>query len=196
LISISLFVGYNLIYGLKGGIDNAAHIGGLIAGLIIGYTYTFNLDEEDEINLKYKIVGTLSIVFSVITFIVYNGLSNDLAIYSSRMKEFDDMEKMALEIYSRVNYEPKEELLYDIKDRGIYYWNQNIDLINEVDKLNLPDDIHKKNSKIKLYCELRIKSFQLIYKAVSEETNKYDIEIKNYDNQIQSIINDLQGNNN
>ncbi|RXR21402.1 rhomboid family intramembrane serine protease [Flavobacterium amnicola] len=193
LTSISIFVGYNLIYGLKGDIDNAAHIGGLIAGLIIGYAYTFNLDEENQVNLKYKIVGTFTIVFSVVTFIVCNGLNNDLAVYSSRMKEFYDMEKMALEIYSRVNYEPKEELLYDIKDRGIYYWNANIDLINEVDKLNLPDEIHQKNSKILSYCELRVKSFQLIYKAVSEETNKYDLEIKNYDNQIQTIINELNG---
>ncbi len=194
LASIAIFVGYNLITGLKGGIDNAAHIGGLISGFIIGYAYTFNLNEENEAHLKYKIIGALTLVFSFLSAIVCSGLTNDIAIYDAKMNDFNEMEKMALEIYSRVNYEPKEDLLYDIKDRGIYYWTENINLINEVDKLNLPSEIHQRNSKIKLYCELRIKSFELIYKAVAENTDKYKVQIQNYDVQIQSIMNELKEN--
>lgn len=37
LITTSVFVGYNLLYGLTGNIDNAAHIGGLISGMLVGY---------------------------------------------------------------------------------------------------------------------------------------------------------------
>ena len=35
LTSILIFVGYNLVYGMKAGIDNAAHIGGFVAGAVI-----------------------------------------------------------------------------------------------------------------------------------------------------------------
>lgn len=192
LTSIAIFVGYNLIYGLKGGIDNAAHIGGLIGGAIIGFTYTLFFDEENSRNLKFKIVGSLTIGFTLISFIICSGLTNDMLIYDEKMKEFNDMEKMALEIYHKANYLPKEDLLYNIKDRGIYYWNENINLINEVDKLQLPDEIHKRNSKIKIYCELRIELFELLYKAVAEDTDKYNTEIEKYNDQIKSLMDELK----
>lgn len=36
LTSILIFIGYNLLMGLSGNVDNAAHIGGLVGGFIIG----------------------------------------------------------------------------------------------------------------------------------------------------------------
>lgn len=36
LISTIIFIGFNLLMGISGGIDNAAHFGGLISGFIIG----------------------------------------------------------------------------------------------------------------------------------------------------------------
>jgi len=46
LINAAIFVGYNLIFGLVGSIDNAAHIGGLLSGIVVGYILYFTLDRD------------------------------------------------------------------------------------------------------------------------------------------------------
>jgi len=43
--SLLFFVGYNLIYGMKGGIDNAAHLGGLLGGLVLGVFFPSTVQE-------------------------------------------------------------------------------------------------------------------------------------------------------
>lgn len=53
LINNAIFIGINLIIGFTGGVDNAAHIGGLLSGFIIGYVMYFFIDEPKP-NGKYK----------------------------------------------------------------------------------------------------------------------------------------------
>jgi membrane associated rhomboid family serine protease len=53
LINNAIFIVINLIIGFTGGIDNAAHIGGLFTGFIIGYIMYFFINEPKP-NGKYK----------------------------------------------------------------------------------------------------------------------------------------------
>ncbi|WP_342648514.1 rhomboid family intramembrane serine protease [Mucilaginibacter sp. CSA2-8R] len=54
LLNNALFIGINLLVGISGGIDNAAHIGGLVAGVIMGYILYFFID--DSANTKSTII--------------------------------------------------------------------------------------------------------------------------------------------
>lgn len=49
LTSTLVFVGFNLLMGFTGGIDNAAHIGGLISGFVIGLIMSKQLKQQAEI---------------------------------------------------------------------------------------------------------------------------------------------------
>lgn len=191
LASIAVFVGYNLINGVKGGIDNAAHIGGLVSGLIIGYALIPALKKPEDNRLKFGIIGLLTLVVMLASFTVYKKLPNDIGIYETKMNEFATMENMALKVYSLPEGSSDETILYEIKDKGIYYWNESITLIDGLKDLDLPASIRTRNRILKEYCELRLKSYELLYKAVSEKTDQYDQELNAYNKKIEAKINEL-----
>lgn len=193
LTSIVFFVGYNLINGLKGGIDNAAHIGGLVGGLVIGYSLIPSLEKPNENKLKFGTIGLMSILILVSSFVIYKKMPNDIGTYDTKIKGFVSMEAMALEVYNLPPNTPNDKILYGIKERGIYYWNENIKLIDSFKNLNLPIEIRTKNRLLKEYCVLRIKSYEILYKAISEKTDLYKPQIEYYNKQIDAKIKELGG---
>jgi rhomboid protease GluP len=195
LTSISLFVGYNLLFGLKGGVDNAAHIGGLLSGIVIGYALIPGLKKPEQKSLKFGALGMLTILVLAASLVVYKKLPNDIKTYDDKIKVFADMESKALEVYKLPEDAPRDKMLYEIKEVGIHYWEESIKLIESFDKMELPAPIKTRNSVLKEYCELRIKCYELIYKAVSEDTDQYKEQIDDYNTQIEAKIKQLSGGN-
>lgn len=195
LTSIGVFVGYNILNGLKAdsGIDNAAHMGGLLSGLVIGYAFIPSLRKPDEDKLKF---GTISLLFTLLlifSFVVYRVLPNDIGTYEAKMKEFASMEETALEVYSLPTDTPNDKLLYAIKDKGIVYWKKSIDLLDSFKEMDLPPQVRTNNKLLREYCVLRLECYELLYKAISEDTDRYQMQIDSYNNRIQLIINELGG---
>jgi len=191
LMSIAFFVGYNLIYGLKGGIDNAAHIGGLLGGLVIGYAFIPSLKNNKENKLKFGTIGVLTCLILVSSGIVLTKTSNDIGIYDTKIKQFASMESKALEVYNLLENASNEEILHAIKDQGIYNWNESIKLIDGFKKLDLPLEIRRRDQLLREYCEVRIKSYKLLYKAISEDTDQYNSQIEECNKQIEEKIAEL-----
>lgn len=203
LASIAVFLSYNLLTGLRGGIDNAAHLGGLISGILIGYIYVPSLRKTTTSGLRPIVVGLAAALVTLPSVIVYKILvrnaeqtkrtfEQNIAKYNREMERFISMESMALEFYRMPRRTPKEELLYNIDDRGIYYWNENMKLIRELDSLDLPPELHERNKRIIRYCQWRIKSYRLIYKAVEQETNTYNDSIDFYNREIGLVTDSLK----
>ena len=108
--------------------------------------------------------------------------------YETKMNSFSSMETMALEVYNLPDNTPKDKFLHEIKDRGIYYWIENTKLLHEIEKLNLPEEIHDRNKVLLHYCDLRLKSYNLIYKSVDEETDQYEDSLDIYGKDIEALF--------
>lgn len=191
---IVFFIIINLLDSFKEGIDGAAHVGGFITGIVFGSIFaSFKTKKRKALVLAtiITLVAVPSISFYCKSKKIY---IYEILEYQSRMQEFVDMEKMALEAYSIYAGDDKEDVLYMIQDRGIYYWDENIKLIKELDQLYLPKKIHENNKRLALYCSLRKKVYQLAYKKIKENTSMYDGPIGNYNNQILELLQEIEKN--
>jgi rhomboid protease GluP len=192
LTSIAIFVGYNLLNGLKGGIDNAAHIGGLISGIIIGYSFYPGLTNSQDKKLSVGLPAGILIALLGLSFLAYQKIPDDVVRYDQQMKLFSAKELLALRIYKMPASTPRDSLLSEIRDRDLNYWKENKNLMTGLDKLRLPPEIHERNAKLIQYCELRINSCELLYKAIDENTNAYDGQLRRYNHSIDSLIKSLK----
>jgi rhomboid protease GluP len=193
LTSIAIFVGYNMLNGFKAnsGIDNAAHIGGLISGWIVGYAYVLSLKKPQNINLKNGIIVGFSIVTIIGAIFFYFLLPNDIGKYDTRIKEFVALEEKALGLYRLPENSDNETYLDEIRRNGIPSWEANIELLNSFKHMDLPADIKKRNDFLLEYCELRVKCYETIYKAIVQNTEEFQAQIENYNQQIEAKIDEI-----
>lgn len=175
-----------LLNGLKGGVDNAAHVGGLLAGFLI----TTILFHQKPLNIKlqekqrYLIAVLLAIVFAIPSLLL--------------MPKYQIMEFNRLEIEYQLNARKfttiywlkrglsKEEKLSAIKINGINVWKANDSIVKKMDLLKVAKrqqniiSFHQK--MVKRHLEL----VGLFYKRTTTNGQTYF-----YDTEIQSLQMDI-----
>lgn len=195
--SILFFIGYNLLYGLRpdSGIDNAAHIGGLVSGIFIGYAMMPSIKQAENSNLKMITIGILAAILSISCLSINKYVANDVATYQKEIARFDEMDLKAMEAFNMTEETTDEIMLDEIKNKGIYYCKENIKLLDSFQEMDLPGSIKDRNRKLREYCELKIKLFEKMYSGIEEGTNKYEKDIHEYNQKLENILIELATNN-
>jgi len=149
------------------------------------------LRDPEESPSQWKVIALMSLVVLGVSFGVYKNLPNDLVIYEKGIKEFTDTETFALSVFKLGEDTPKEEKLFSLRDEGLNYWNENLALVKSFKQLHLPEHLVKRNVLLKEYCELRIQSYELMYRATAEDSHRFDEEIASVNEKIEAIIEKL-----
>jgi len=71
LRSLLLFAGYNLFFGLSAGIDNSAHLGGLLSGLAAGALLARRMPSPEEVWKSWRNKVLISIALVLLAGAVY-----------------------------------------------------------------------------------------------------------------------------
>ncbi|MFT3796358.1 rhomboid family intramembrane serine protease [Flavobacterium sp.] len=195
LPSILVFIIYNLLVGMKGNVDNAAHLGGLISGIVAGYGFVPGLIRKEKPLLQYAAIAVLATGVFLTTWIFSKTVTvqNDYALFQQKVSDFAEMENLAVEVYRHFDYSTREELMHELKNRSDYYWKENLKLVEEIDDLDLPATIHQQNDLAGEYCELYMEMNKLLYKGLNENNvDQYESQLQDYRRQIDEIANEIE----
>ena len=193
LASIGIFVAYNLLNGLKGTVDNAAHIGGLLSGVAIGYLYYPGLTKPDRPGLLYSSVLTATVLVVAISMLAFKKLPNDYVVFQRKMTAFAVDEQRALSAVHNLNSDtPKDAWLHAINDSGMYYWNQCLKSLNEASNLNVSDPLKRRTDILIQYCNLRVQSYAYYSRQIAGTVPSGEDSLSYYNSQITDLMDQLK----
>lgn len=192
LISAGMFAAYYLIYGLHSVTDNAAHVSGLVGGVVVGFLLAPSMFKKNNRYIAFATTGILG--YAVICILTNINILHpyDIDVYNEKMLRYETQSKLAISVMKGSGQTSKQKLLQQISEVGLYNLNNNIKLLDSCKQLILPKKLRDRNELLRRYCEIRIKKYDLTYKKIVQETGMYNSEIDIINKQLKTINNALE----
>jgi rhomboid protease GluP len=179
------------LFGIKAGVDNAAHIGGLVSGLLVGMVLYISLKQPQNKVLERIILVSLIGVTLAGSLFGMSRIENPVGEYVKIMDKYSEYEEKAISVYRLPETTDQETLLKIYNNTTI----PNLELCNEelqkIHRLNLPDELKQRVSKMDEYTSLRIKEANLRKKSLTENTTNYLAAIEELVKQIDALLKEL-----
>jgi len=169
LQSIGIFVVYNLIYGASSGTtDNAAHIGGLVSGLIVGYIYFLSFKKEE---FRPAVAAILIVAATiVITAFYLNDSTNDALAYQKKVDEILVIQDKAMAPFTERDSTGAEKI-NDISAVSSIQWAEAKKVMDETEGYKLSTELSLHRKLLKEYIDLRIKHTDLLIQSFEGKQN-------------------------
>jgi rhomboid protease GluP len=198
LKSVGIFVGYNLIMGMRGGVDNAAHMGGLAGGFVagvIGYYFVLKIQTVNH-GRKWIVAASLLIAAGLIAMVSMKGISGTGSYMSKTAEEkfnevvaeFTNLEKEALEVYERSNTLTKEEYIQQLRTITLENWKKGESLFRELGAVQLNERLAAIQAEMVNYCRLNQEKTSLTIRIFSELSQEYNDALNKKEEEIERSV--------
>lgn len=120
----------------------------------------------------------------------------DTEKYDANFAEYTKNEEEALQPLKMLEEnKPVEEVAAVIKNTAIPLWNNNLKILDKMDKVTgIPELYIKQNKLLRGYTKLRIEHYDILAKAITENTNQYDEQAQSLVDKILDMIKQLESN--
>lgn len=184
LLAVSIFILYNLVSGIKGNVDNEAHIGGLLAGMFCGLVLLKSVKHPQQRMRSYFSEVLLIVVGSVLALGLINKIPNDMPRYEANMRKVEKLEKEALKVLSITTISDSTAMIEAFRENGILKWEEMDKILLQNNRLSIPGHLEAHNELLLSYSYARRKSYEFHLKNVLEKTDRYNDSLQFYDDKI------------
>lgn len=192
LTSILLFVGYNLLLGMRGGIDNAAHMGGLVSGFILGMGLVPATRSKLWTKFAPMAVVTISAILLSLSLLVMASIPKPNTALDEALHSLSVIEEEAMAMYRFPENTPNDSILHFVETVGLPSWNRGLELLNDVPDQELNAEQLEIRDMMIRYCDLRIRSYELIrYNLLQTNSDSMD-KLGEINGEIKDLVQRMQ----
>jgi rhomboid protease GluP len=193
LQSIGIFVVYNLINGLKGGVDNAAHIGGLVSGLAMGGGLYFTLRKPDVPVVHLAAWSGPLLALGICSGMVLRSIPMDDAVFQKELAAFQVLEQQGIAPFNMPDDATANAQLILVQDSGLPAWREAVALLHRTDALDLSPEMARQRTLFTVYAEARLHNMELVEAALMKGDAEPDPEMQASFARIDSILSVING---
>ena len=174
----------NLVYGFQAGVDLAAHIGGLVAGFVIGYCLYLSLSvSRKRLSFSLLILG----VGCVMSLGIHKLRDNDALAFNRFRGELTAHEDEVQQILKALRYKPAWEMKKDLDQLILPGWQKMKSIADQMNPLKLSGQKAQMRNSIVEWTYLQAEKFDLIVRSMEENTGIYEGRIRQIDARLSEI---------
>ncbi len=207
LQSIGVFVVYNLVYGIKSGVDNSAHVGGLLSGLLIGYIYFPGLRPGGKKSVAIPALIAIVTVGVTIFYLQENRVTNEIRNktlseieefkykdadkYNVQLEKFADAEEKALAPLRDTSL-ADEQLAEKLQNISLPEWEKADESLEKIKAYDISGKAKEKAEQLQVYVSLRKEQAALIRQLILQKDETLNTQLNELGTKINRLLEELK----